>query len=276
MTAPELRSPLQVAPGLRAAYASTHYEVETCAGPKTLRVGEASPPIPLEGGLMGGRVAIVTAWNPFSQPLAAAQNAARNARLKAEVERVGRRHLPARGRDPSGEWPPEESLAIVDPTDEELDGWMFLFGQNAVVLADAAGVARLRFHPHEASRHAEHPYLAQRCAAVLWVRAWNELDAELLALVLHPEVVHESRSPRAVRRGPAAVLEDLRAQLQLLGAASTPGVRGELRSSQDGRPYAFLIQRSGPSAVLFQVQRGLVRRIDERPPSESSPSFRAR
>lgn len=128
------------------AYQSTDYVVETHSGVTTVRIGE---PFDFDTCLpkKPKRLAVITAFNPYSQMLTAKENARRHLALMALVETARRHWLPAKGIDPSGQWPSEQSLAIQDPTDDELDDWMELFGQNAVVVASEGCPATLRLHP---------------------------------------------------------------------------------------------------------------------------------
>ncbi|MEY4242393.1 MAG: hypothetical protein RJA14_2089 [Pseudomonadota bacterium] len=127
------------------AYEATDYWVEAPAGKMVLKIGQ--PFIGIDGIPDLNRLAIVTAYNPFSRTLGAAQNAERQAQLVDAVEREGLEWLHASGAGAKGEWPPEPSLAILDPTDPQLDRWMEVFGQNAVVVAECGGLAALRLHP---------------------------------------------------------------------------------------------------------------------------------
>lgn len=127
------------------AYEATDYWVEAPAGKVVLKIGQ--PFIGIDGVPGLNRLAIVTAYNPFSRTLGAAQNAERQAQLVDAVERAGLEWLHASGADAKGEWPPEPSLAVLAPTDPQLDRWMEVFGQNAVVVAECGGLAALRLHP---------------------------------------------------------------------------------------------------------------------------------
>jgi hypothetical protein len=63
--------------------------------------------------------ALITACNPRSQLLSTAENDTRMLTLTGAVEKLGYRHLPAVGRDPSGKWPNEPSLWIAGLTRNE-------------------------------------------------------------------------------------------------------------------------------------------------------------
>ena len=134
------------------AYEAADYWVEAPAGRMVMKIGQPFQGIDGVPGL--NRLAIVTAYNPFSQTVGAARNAEKQAELVEAVERAGLKWLHAAGADATGEWPPEPSLAILDPTDPQLDRWMEMFGQNAVVVAECSGLAALRLHPRHKSDHA--------------------------------------------------------------------------------------------------------------------------
>ena len=129
-----------------AAYKATLYEVQSPNGLITLKVGMRVDDMHLLGTSVE-RVSVVTAFNPFSHCLTSEENLIRHRLLTKAVENANRRYFPAQGRDPTGEWAPEISLAILDPTDAELDNWMRTFEQNAVLIADNGSTAKLRFHP---------------------------------------------------------------------------------------------------------------------------------
>lgn len=126
-------------------YEAAHYWVDFPAGRIVLNIGQ--PFVGFDGFVGRNRLAIVTACNPFSNILADAENDARQALLIEAVAAAGLEWFPASGVDAQEKWVPEPSLAILDPSDEQLDGWMEAFEQNAVVVAEAGGPAALRLHP---------------------------------------------------------------------------------------------------------------------------------
>ena len=141
---------IEISNELLCAYKATEYLIETLGEVATIRIGEI---FDLDYGLIRceNRLAIITAFNPFSQVLAVEKNCERQLALAAAVEAAGRNWVPASGVDPSGRWPPEPSLAVLDPTESELDSWMELFGQNAVVVVVKGQCAALRLHPRSVS-----------------------------------------------------------------------------------------------------------------------------
>ncbi|WP_250453251.1 DUF3293 domain-containing protein [Caballeronia sp. ATUFL_M2_KS44] len=94
----------------------------------------------------------VTAFNPFGRELEHDENATRQQALAAYVAQKGLRALPGAGMDPKGAWTAETSLLVLGAGEEIADEFMTAFEQNAVVMLDADGVPRLRFHPRY--RHA--------------------------------------------------------------------------------------------------------------------------
>lgn len=146
--------PSQPPPETIAAYEATDYRVETSDGVVTVRIGERVPERLWRGinGVRPERWAIVTAFNPFSRLQTDEENQRHHEDLERRVAAAGYLWLHATGADPRGEWPAEKSVAILNPSNEELDDLMRAFGQNAVVVAERDRAACLRFHPLEASR----------------------------------------------------------------------------------------------------------------------------
>ena len=130
---------------LEAAYRSTHYEVQLPDGELlTLRVDVPNPALQVVQERCGVSCsAFLTAWNPRSVPQSAEQNSAANRELQQRLAALGLECWPGLGRDPGGEWPPEESLFVPGL---ELAGASDLgrhFGQNAILHAAHDGVPRL-------------------------------------------------------------------------------------------------------------------------------------
>ncbi len=99
-------------PSLLRAYLETSYAV---FGPRPfpLHVGAVSPELLVEHRahrLPGS--AFVTACNPFSRSLTAAENVARHETLRAELQHRGLRSLEGHGHHPSNGWPPEPSFLV--------------------------------------------------------------------------------------------------------------------------------------------------------------------
>jgi hypothetical protein len=88
--------------------------------------------------------ALITACNPRSQILSAAENETRMLALIEAVEKLGYRHLPAVGRDPNGKWPDEPSLWIAGLTKNEAGNLAHRFEQNGFLWMDKDAVPLLR------------------------------------------------------------------------------------------------------------------------------------
>jgi hypothetical protein len=89
------------------------------------------------------RAAVVTAWNPFSEPRPIVENQTAQARLIADVEQLALRHQPGHGADPTGVWPPEPSRLVlgIDLTSAGSIGRKY--GQNGFVWAGADAIPTL-------------------------------------------------------------------------------------------------------------------------------------
>jgi hypothetical protein len=74
---------------------------------------------------------VITAWNPRSHETPAAENAAANHALTAEISAKGYRFTPAVGSSPDAAWS-EDSFLVHDPDPDWVKEAARRFGQNAV------------------------------------------------------------------------------------------------------------------------------------------------
>jgi hypothetical protein len=119
----------------RAAYLATHYLVFAPAGKLTLRVGQRSAALDRLLVSQGARTAAcVSAFNPGSRRRGRHANRAAHRALLAHLRRRGWRHLPAEGRDPTGEWPGEASLLVFGLGEAAARQLGRRFRQNAILL----------------------------------------------------------------------------------------------------------------------------------------------
>ncbi len=119
------------------AYLATEYRIWG-HWPLVLKIGQASTTLAdLYRTHDAIGAAVITAWNPYSQPRPDAENEVSHARLLSELDRLGFPHQPGHGADPTGQWPPEPSRLVVgvDLTTAALLGRQFK--QNGIVWADA-------------------------------------------------------------------------------------------------------------------------------------------
>lgn len=131
--------------GLIAAYTGTDFRFAFSDTPLVVKIGQwLDAPAVFQ---RNSRIAVVTAYNPFSRETEDRVNEARQRELISAVEAEGLEWLPALGADPDEVWPPEPSLAVFDASDTQLDQWMERFEQNAVVIATSTAPAALRLHP---------------------------------------------------------------------------------------------------------------------------------
>ena len=127
-------------------YLGTEYVVHASrASPTfTLRAGQRSRD--LSALLLRYRAtaaAFLTAWNPQSLPLEQDLNRLRQSDLAGLLEAAGLAHLSGIGRDPSGQWPGEESFLVMGIERSMADGLARRFGQNAYLWCKADGWAEL-------------------------------------------------------------------------------------------------------------------------------------
>ncbi len=132
-----------ISPALLQAYRETDYIVH--AGPDfVLHVNEPSAALAAyfqQRAIAAG--CLITAWNPYSQPLPDADNQARQARLEQALRQAGWHWVRAVGKHPENAWPPEAGC-FVEGMDEKAAGqWGRDHGQNAVVWCGADAMPRL-------------------------------------------------------------------------------------------------------------------------------------
>lgn len=138
------RAPSRVPANLADAYRATLFVVSDGTREIVLRIGarsEEAAELHRRFGVLDS--CIVTAWNPESRQLPTAENAARHRRLEGRLAWLDLPTLPAEGRDPGGQWTPEQSLWIAGPGLREA---LFLgraFEQHAVVCIGPDAIPRL-------------------------------------------------------------------------------------------------------------------------------------
>ncbi len=137
-----------IPPATVQAYRETHYKVFAQPGSAeiafTLRVDEPCPE--LLAAHKRRRVdcsAFVTAYNPFSQALAAGESAARQLALVRELEARAFAWDKGVGEHPSNSWPGEPSCLVYGIALDAAKVLAARFEQNAFVWSGADGVPRL-------------------------------------------------------------------------------------------------------------------------------------
>lgn len=118
---------------LITAYRETEYRV-TQDHPLVLRVDVPSPELASLCKTRGAScAAFITACNPFSRELSAANNAMRQAELAAELKRRSLSFFEGVGQHPSGNWPGEPSFLVLGLALEAAKSLGKTYEQNAVI-----------------------------------------------------------------------------------------------------------------------------------------------
>lgn len=129
---------------LEAAYRATAYRVFLPEGALELRIDAAEPALAAWLAQEGVEEwAILTAANPASRPLAARDNAERQARLEIELLEEGFEPYAGENLADDGGWPPEESCFVPGISLSEAVALAQQFGQNAILFGGADGIPRL-------------------------------------------------------------------------------------------------------------------------------------
>ncbi len=130
----------------RASYLRTTYRVVEVTPPIDIRIGEARPEIDALLDKHGARSwAFITAWNPGSKKLDAAENQRRQAALEAEVKQVGYVFYRGAGVPDEKDWDPEESILIVGINSEDAVKLGKKYAQAAIITGERGAQAQLIF-----------------------------------------------------------------------------------------------------------------------------------
>lgn len=130
---------------LKAAYEAAVYRVdEGPRGPFTIRCGELSPDADAIVSAAGAESwSYITAANPGSVPLTAADNAARMNRLETILGRRGLAFYRGTGGAGDASWIPEASLLVIGLDEPAALALAREFGQLAIVTGRRGEAARL-------------------------------------------------------------------------------------------------------------------------------------
>lgn len=128
------------------AYLETDYHVASPEGSLTFRAGrQNSGNDMLLIGAGVERWAIVTAWNPQSQPRSWEENDESQSWLKQEIENRRLKWWEAAGKHPANDWPAEESCLILNIAPREARELCREFGQLAALFGETGDEPWLLF-----------------------------------------------------------------------------------------------------------------------------------
>lgn len=134
---------------LEAAYRATTYRVFLPGGALDLRVDAAHPALAAwlaENGVQ--RWAILTAFNPRSEPRPEAENRERQAALEVVLLEDGCEPFAGENVADDGAWPAEESCFVPGIEAAAAVELAARFGQNAILCGGADGLPRLVWTGH--------------------------------------------------------------------------------------------------------------------------------
>ncbi|AWB93844.1 DUF3293 domain-containing protein [Aeromicrobium chenweiae] len=139
-----------MATDLMREYERTRYVVLDDLGTAraTVGIGETSAEIDAvlaDYGSAGG--VFITAWNPRSEPLDQDSNDEANDRMEADLSEIGCVILPHIGVGYDPEWEPEHGFFALDLGEREAVELATAYGQNAIVVIERGGPARLVITP---------------------------------------------------------------------------------------------------------------------------------
>ena len=129
---------------LIASYRAADYRAGYGSAAISLRIDQYSESLSQLLAASGQQCAVfITACNPGSQSCGFEVNQAAHARLRAELRRHTDQIIEGTGSDPSGAWPPEQSLLALGVDLATAQALGRQFGQNAAVWAGADAIPRL-------------------------------------------------------------------------------------------------------------------------------------
>jgi hypothetical protein len=129
---------------LHPAYAATDYHVGGPHGRFTLRVGQPQPQLDeLLRERQAATWAYLSAHNPGSIIVAAAQNDNQHQKLVSAVAGQDWTYLQGEAVAPDGTWPAEKSVLILGPSQEQAHQLAIQFGQLAFLFGAHGGPVQL-------------------------------------------------------------------------------------------------------------------------------------
>lgn len=129
-------------PALLQAYRSAHYQVQ--GHDWQLHLGQPQPALRALYQRHAVQCATyLTACNPHSTLLSAADNALRMQQLRGQLQRAGWAWLDGQSTDPTGQWPAEDSVLVLGMGLSTARAWGQQWAQNAVLYCDGDAVPQL-------------------------------------------------------------------------------------------------------------------------------------
>jgi hypothetical protein len=133
-----------ISPRLRRAFQSTHYRIQSPAGPFVLKVAQRSAVLAHSPQhLRGPGSVLVTAWNPAGRRRGLAANRAAEGRLRQRLRAWGLKGWPSAAQDPKGLWPEEPGVLIFGVPERLAAELGCALGQRAVLFVGGDCVPRL-------------------------------------------------------------------------------------------------------------------------------------
>ncbi len=129
---------------LIASYRVADYQAGAGSAVVVLRIDQYSESLSLLFAASGHQCGtFITAYNPHSQPQNLAANQAAQARLRDELNCLTDQIIEGTSFDPTGAWPPEQSLLALGVGLATAQVLGRQFGQNAIVWVGADAIPRL-------------------------------------------------------------------------------------------------------------------------------------
>ena len=165
----------EISDDLMQAYASTLFTAEFTKS-VDFKHGEANPKADAVLVLFDvASAALITAWNPYSEPRSDAENQAAQRQLEAELAAQGISYLPAVGKGTTGDWPPEPSVLALGLEFSAAQALAVKYQQNAYLWIEKGFPAELIFpDPEAVAEQASITVIGTRKRRAAMVSTWTE------------------------------------------------------------------------------------------------------
>lgn len=134
----------EISTDLIASYRAADYRAGAGSAAVILHIDQYSESLSQLLAASGQQCAVfITACNPHSQPQSLAANQEAHAYLRDELKYLTDQIIEGTSSDPTGTWPPEQSLLALGVDLDKSKALGRQLGQNAVVWAGADAIPRL-------------------------------------------------------------------------------------------------------------------------------------
>jgi len=165
----------EISDDLMQAYTSTLFTAEF-AKSVDFKHGQANPKADALLVLFDvASAALITAWNPYSEPRSDTENQAAQQKLEAELTAQGISYLPAVGKGTTDDWPPEPSVLALGLEFTAAQALAVKYQQNAYLWIEKGFPAELIFpDPEAVALQTSITVIGSREQSISMLGSWTE------------------------------------------------------------------------------------------------------